>query len=61
MKFILQNSSNVYMHDTPAQEFFAKSRRDFTRGCLRLEKPADLPVWVLRETPGGTWSASAQP
>lgn len=50
VKFIFPNSSNVYMHDTPAQTFFAKSRRDFSHGCIRLEKPADLAVWVL--TPG---------
>jgi murein L,D-transpeptidase YcbB/YkuD len=52
VKFIFPNSSNVYMHDTPAQEFFARSRRDFSHGCIRLEKPADLAVWVLRENPG---------
>jgi murein L,D-transpeptidase YcbB/YkuD len=54
VKFIFPNSYNVYMHDTPAQEFFAKSRRDFSHGCIRLEKPADLAVWVLRDNPG--WS-----
>jgi L,D-transpeptidase YcbB len=51
-KFIFPNSFSVYMHDTPAQEFFAKSRRDFSHGCIRLEKPADLAVWVLRDDPG---------
>jgi murein L,D-transpeptidase YcbB/YkuD len=40
------------MHDTPAPEFFAKSRRDFSHGCIRLEKPADLAAWVLRENSG---------
>ena len=52
VKFIFPNSYNVYMHDTPAQEFSAKSRRDFSHGCIRLEKPADLAVWVLRDNPG---------
>jgi murein L,D-transpeptidase YcbB/YkuD len=52
VKFIFPNSSNVYMHDTPVQEFFAKSRRDFSHGCIRLEKPADLAGWVLHENPG---------
>jgi L,D-transpeptidase YcbB len=52
VKFIFPNSANVYMHDTPAQEFFAKERRDFSHGCIRLEKPADLAVWVLDENPG---------
>jgi murein L,D-transpeptidase YcbB/YkuD len=52
VKFIFPNSSNVYMHDTPAQEFFARSRRDFSHGCIRLEKPAEMAVWVLHENPG---------
>jgi L,D-transpeptidase YcbB len=53
VKFIFPNSYNVYMHDTPEQAFFSKSRRDFSHGCIRLEKPADLAVWVLRDNPGG--------
>jgi murein L,D-transpeptidase YcbB/YkuD len=52
VKFLFPNSYNVYMHDTPAPEFFAKSRRDFSHGCIRLERPADLAAWVLRDNPG---------
>ena len=55
VKFIFPNDYSVYMHDTPAQEFFSKTRRDFSHGCIRLEKPADLAVWVLRDNPG--WNA----
>jgi L,D-transpeptidase YcbB len=53
-KFIFPNSYNVYMHDTPATELFAKSERDFSHGCIRLERPADLAAWVLRDNPGWT-------
>ena len=53
-KFLFPNSYNVYMHDTPAQEFFARSRRDFSHGCIRLERPADLAAWVLKDNPGWT-------
>ncbi len=53
-KFVFPNSYNVYMHDTPSTEFFARSRRDFSHGCIRLEKPADLAAWVLRDNPGWT-------
>jgi murein L,D-transpeptidase YcbB/YkuD len=53
VKFIFPNSYNIYMHDTPEQEFFSKTRRDFSHGCIRLERPADLAVWVLRDNPGG--------
>jgi murein L,D-transpeptidase YcbB/YkuD len=52
VKFIFPNSYDIYMHDTPEQELFAKTRRDFSHGCIRLEKPADLAVWVLRNNPG---------
>jgi L,D-transpeptidase YcbB len=54
VKFLFPNPYNVYMHDTPATELFAKSRRDFSHGCIRLEKPADLAAWVLRDNPGWT-------
>ena len=52
VKFIFPNNYNIYMHDTPEQEFFSRTRRDFSHGCIRLERPADLAVWVLRDMPG---------
>ena len=54
VKFMFPNEFDVYMHDTPATELFEKSRRDFSHGCIRLEKPADLAAWVLRDNPGWT-------
>ncbi|HVP44543.1 MAG TPA: L,D-transpeptidase family protein [Terriglobales bacterium] len=52
VKFVFPNSYNVYFHDTPATEFFARSRRDFSHGCIRLGAPAELAAWVLRDNPG---------
>lgn len=54
VKFIFPNNYNIYFHDTPEQVFFSKSRRDFSHGCIRLERPADLAAWVLRDNPGWT-------
>jgi len=48
-KFIFPNDHNVYMHGTPATELFSRARRDFSHGCIRLEDPAKLGVWVLRD------------
>ena len=48
-KFIFPNAENVYLHDTPAHELFARTRRDFSHGCIRLERPQDLAEWVLRD------------
>jgi len=52
LKFIFPNNFNIYMHDTPEQEFFSRSRRDFSHGCIRLERPADLAAFVLRNNSG---------
>jgi murein L,D-transpeptidase YcbB/YkuD len=52
VKLIFPNEHNVYLHSTPAPELFAKSRRDFSHGCIRVERPAELAAWVLRNNPG---------
>jgi L,D-transpeptidase YcbB len=56
VKFMFPNEFSVYMHDTPATSLFSRTRRDFSHGCIRLERPADLAVWVLRNNPG--WDAA---
>jgi len=53
-KFIFPNSDNVYMHGTPAQALFARTRRDFSHGCIRLEDPTKFAEWVLRDDPSWT-------
>lgn len=52
VKFLFPNEYNVYLHGTPAKELFLKSRRDFSHGCIRVEKPEELAEWVLRGVPG---------
>ena len=42
VKFLFPNRFNVYMHDTPAKSLFRRSRRAFSHGCIRLERPMDL-------------------
>jgi murein L,D-transpeptidase YcbB/YkuD len=54
VKFLLPNENDVYLHDTPARSLFSRSRRDFSHGCVRVEKPLDLALWVLRDRPEWT-------
>jgi L,D-transpeptidase YcbB len=54
VKLIFPNEHNVYLHSTPSQNLFLRSRRDFSHGCIRVEKPAELATWVLRNNPGWT-------
>jgi len=56
-KFVFPNAANVYMHGTPDTALFASSRRDFSHGCIRLEDPAGLAEWVLRDQPA--WNREA--
>jgi len=54
IKLMFPNDYNVYLHSTPAPELFARTRRDFSHGCIRVEKPAELAAWALRNNPGWT-------
>jgi L,D-transpeptidase YcbB len=47
VKFIFPNQYDIYLHSTPAVSLFERSRRDFSHGCIRVQKPADLAAWVL--------------
>jgi murein L,D-transpeptidase YcbB/YkuD len=48
VKFEFQNTHDVYMHDTPAKTLFAADVRDFSSGCIRLEKPFALVDYLTR-------------
>jgi murein L,D-transpeptidase YcbB/YkuD len=52
--FSLPNTHDVYLHDTPARTLFARSRRDFSHGCVRLERPLELARFVLAGLPDWT-------
>jgi murein L,D-transpeptidase YcbB/YkuD len=51
VKLMFPNEYNVYLHSTPAQALFSRSRRDFSHGCIRVEQAAELAAWVLRDKP----------
>jgi L,D-transpeptidase YcbB len=52
-KFIFPNDENIYLHGTPQQELFARTRRDFSHGCIRVEDPTLFAEWVLKRQ--GEW------
>lgn len=48
LKFVFPNRFDVYMHDTPARDLFKKPSREFSHGCIRIERPLDLAEYALR-------------
>jgi len=54
VKFLFPNSNNIYLHDTPSKSLFARESRAFSHGCIRVAKPRDLAVNLLKEDPAWT-------
>lgn len=50
IKFLFENKSNVYLHDTPAKDAFRYSMRAVSHGCVRLEKPLELAHTLFTDT-----------
>ena len=48
IKFMFPNDYDIYLHSTPQPELFDRSVRDFSHGCVRVQHPDDLAVWVLK-------------
>jgi murein L,D-transpeptidase YcbB/YkuD len=57
LKFMLPNSYDVYLHDTPAKRLFSENVRTFSHGCIRIEKPIELAEYLLRDDPRWTRDA----
>jgi murein L,D-transpeptidase YcbB/YkuD len=54
IKFVFPNHDNIYLHHTPATGLFARERRDFSHGCIRVEQPVALAKFVLQGMPDWT-------
>ncbi len=50
VKFMCPNEYDVYLHDTNARGLFKAQRRAFSHGCVRVQDPARLALWLLRGT-----------
>jgi murein L,D-transpeptidase YcbB/YkuD len=57
VKFMFLNKYNVYLHDTPARPLFEEAQRDFSHGCIRIQHPIELALYLLRHDP--RWSREA--
>ncbi|MEM7161816.1 MAG: L,D-transpeptidase family protein [Bacteroidota bacterium] len=49
VKFIFPNPHYIYLHDTPSRRHFARERRAFSHGCIRVEDPIRLSELILED------------
>ncbi len=54
IKFVFPNRDHIYLHHTPAVKLFERDRRDFSHGCIRVERPLALATFVLHGMPQWT-------
>ncbi|MEO0415330.1 MAG: L,D-transpeptidase family protein, partial [Verrucomicrobiota bacterium] len=47
VKFLFPNQFNIYLHDTPSKQYFARSDRAHSHGCIRLHQPQKMAEWTL--------------
>lgn len=55
IKFDLTNKRAIYLHHTPHREDFAKTVRQLSSGCIRVQDPMALALYILQEKP--EWTA----
>jgi len=58
VKFLFPNQYSIYMHDTPSRKLFARDRRAYSHGCVRLQDPigfAHLLLSLQDDDPVGTF------
>ncbi|MHA4812586.1 L,D-transpeptidase family protein [Flavitalea flava] len=51
VKFLLPNSYDIYLHDTPAKTLFSENDRAFSHGCIRLANARKIAHYLLRDDP----------
>ena len=49
VKFMFPNRFSVYLHDTPSKYLFDETERGFSSGCIRIEKPIELALYLLKD------------
>ena len=52
IKFIFPNPYNVYIHDTPSKNLFARSTRASSSGCIRINNALSLALFLLKDDSG---------
>ncbi len=48
VKFLLEKSRAIFLHDTNDRSMFRFDRRDFSHGCIRLQQAPKFAEWLLQ-------------
>jgi len=48
VKFMFPNRFKIYLHDTPSKRLFKNSRRAYSHGCIRIQKPLEFATKLFK-------------
>ncbi|MEN9381893.1 MAG: hypothetical protein RI940_774 [Bacteroidota bacterium] len=48
LKIEFESPSSIYLHDTPQKGLFKNTKRFYSHGCIRMERPVDIGNWLLQ-------------
>ena len=54
IRVLMPNEFDIYLHDTNTPEYFEKTQRTLSSGCVRLSHPEDIARFVLSRNEGWT-------
>lgn len=54
IRVLMPSDYDIYMHDTNHPEFFKKTQRTYSSGCIRLSEPEKVARFILKDNEG--WS-----
>jgi murein L,D-transpeptidase YcbB/YkuD len=49
IKFEMPNRHDVYLHDTPTRNLFARDNRRLSHGCIRVQNPRELAALLMEQ------------
>ena len=55
VKFLFPNNYDIYLHDTPNRSLFSATNRSLSHGCIRIQDPTKMALYLLRDDT--TWTA----
>ena len=59
VKFNFPNHHLVYLHDTNHRDYFSKTNRSLSSGCVRVEQPLQLAQKILVHENSDKWQGNA--
>ncbi len=52
VKFNLPNPFDIYLHDTPHRDDFGRRARALSSGCVRVQQPKEMAIYILSQLEG---------